>query len=209
MSNILSIDFNYIMYPCIKLYNSMCVEKENSTVIWKNIESALEIDKFLCYDTDSLRAIAKIIKSNVESGAEFIPIQEHNEIIKHLENKLDEIDALDVFNIDFYHDIYYHEEDFTNIKYFGACDSHSWVGNLIYNEKFGDILKSYRWLKAPNSSIFPGELPERVSFEMLMRKDLNNVANEFNTVFLCLSPQVVPYKYHHLYDLLVDMFKED
>ena len=62
---ILSVDFDYIMYPCIKLYNSHVSGAENQTVTWEHLEQLLEIDKYLCYDADALKRITQLILTNV------------------------------------------------------------------------------------------------------------------------------------------------
>ena len=198
---ILSVDFDYIMYPCIKLYNTYVSESENQTVIWEHLEQLLEIDKYLCYDAGALKTITELILKNVKNHATFIPVENHEEIVDILKKDKDYPSAkFDIVNIDFHHDIYYREEDIAEILDFGRYNCSDWLGYLYFTKK----LKRCCWLKAPNSDPYDG----KAEIEILGKKDFGSIKNDFDMVFLCLSPQWVPYKYHHLYELLCSIFKE-
>ena len=193
---ILSIDFDYIMSPCIKLYNNYCAGDENATVIWDKLEHDLEIEKFLCYDAQALKKIALLIQRNVKNGAELIPIEEHQEIIELLPKE----ETIDLVNIDFHHDIWYSPEAVENINNFNEYNCADWVGYLYLHNR----LTSYKWLKAPNSDVYKGE---EISYEILGKNDFANIGNDFSKIFFCFSPQWVPYKYRHLYELIIEMCK--
>lgn len=200
---VLTIDFDFIMSPCIKLYNSHCDGKENDRVNWEIIERELNLDKFLCYDAEFLRKIALLIKRNVsgEHKAKFIPIKEHHELIQLLPETTEKIDLL---NVDFHHDIGYNwSATCAEMSDFDKYTCANWVGYLQLKGK----LERYRWLKAPKSEMFMGNI-ECFNFEVLNHWDIDNVEADFDYVFFCLSPNWVPYKFQHLYDLLVDLFKE-
>ena len=51
MSNktIVTIDFDYIMSPCIKLYNDMCGGDANPTECWDRIEIERRINNHISY----------------------------------------------------------------------------------------------------------------------------------------------------------------
>lgn len=193
---ILSIDFDYIMYPCIKLYNNLCDGKENPTVTWNMIEQERGVEKFLCYDANALMEIAKVIKRNIKNGAKLIPINDHDEIIQYLENEKN----IELLNIDYHHDIIYHSEDINSLADFGKYDCGNWVGYLQLN----NFLKEYTWLKAPSSSLCTIDLPN-FQYKTLGLKDFNSITDDYDCVFFCLSPQWVPYKYHHLYQLIISL----
>lgn len=198
---ILSVDFDYIMYPCIKLYNTYVSESENQTFIWERLEQILEIDKYLCYDANALKTITEIILKNIRKQAKFIPVKNHEEIVDILKKNKDYSSTkFDIVNIDFHHDMYYREEDIAEILDFGKYNCSDWLGYLYFTDK----LKRCQWLKAPNSDFYDG----KAEIEILGKKDLDSIGNNFDIVFLCLSPQWVPYKYHHLYELLCSIFKE-
>ena len=193
---VLSIDFDYIMYPCIKLYNNLCDGKENPTVTWNMIEQERGIEKFLCYDANVLMEIAKVIKKNLKNGAKLIPINNHDEIIQHLNNEK----IIELLNIDYHHDIIYHSEDINSLTDFEKYDCGNWVGYLQLN----NFLKEYTWLKAPSSSLCTINLPD-FHYNILGLKDFNSITDDYDCIFFCLSPQWVPYKYHHLYQLIISL----
>ena len=198
---ILSIDFDYIMYPCIKLYNSYISESENTSVLWEHLDKLLEIDKYLNYDADALKLITMLVLRNIRNNTEFTPVTDHEEIVNIL--KKDEhysSTKFDIVNIDFHHDIYYRDEDIAEIKDFGQYNCSDWLGYLYFTDK----LERCRRLKAPNSEIYNG----KAKIEILGKKDFTGLTDNFDRLFLCLSPQWVPYKFHHLYELLCGIFKE-
>lgn len=199
---VLSIDFDYIMSPCIKLYNSYCAGNENATVSWNRIENELGIEKFLCYDAESLKQIALLIQRNVQNGARLIPIEEHQEIIGKLSN-LSDSEKIDLVNVDFHHDIWYNPDALENIINFDDYSCADWVGYLYFKNK----LNSYRWVKAANSDMFNNSTGEEIPLEVLGKKDLPNIENDFDVIYFCFSPQWVPYKYRHLYELIIEMCK--
>lgn len=62
---ILSIDFDAIMFPCIKLYNDYCTGNENSTQIWNRIDFERDIQQYLKYDANVYQDIVKFIFNTV------------------------------------------------------------------------------------------------------------------------------------------------
>lgn len=199
MEKILSIDFDCIMYPCIKLYNDSCHGNENPTVEWKNIESRQNIDNFLCYDAKILEEIALLIQRNVKNGSKLIPITNHQDIVEYI-NLVDN-EKIELANIDFHHDIWYDEDSIDRITHFDEYTCANWVGYLYFKNK----LDSYTWVKMPNSDLFmPSN--EDVPLTVLRSTEIKDLSNDFDRIFLCLSPQWVPYKFHHLYDLIVKLF---
>lgn len=197
---VLSIDFDLIMYPCIKLYNNLCRGNENATVLWQEIENQLNVDKFLCYDANVLIKIAKIIKNNVLHGAKLIPIEEHQQIVAYLP----ETEKIELLNIDFHHDILYNPDNLLEMADFGNYNCGNWVGYLFMQDR----LSKYSWLKAPQSSLYNMEI-KPFDHTILGLKDLDKVENNYDYVFFCFSPQWVPYKYRHLYDLILELVKEE
>lgn len=197
---ILSIDFDYIMAPCIKLYNDLCTGSENPTVSWKIIEHERNIEPFLNYDAESLLQIAKIIKANTKNGAKFINVRDHQDIINFLPNDK----MIDLTNIDFHHDILYNINSMIDITDMGKYNCSNWV-YYLYAEK---VLNSYTWVKAPQSDLLDPNI-DFPNYEILTRTDLGKIKDDFDMVFFCLSPQWVPYKFHHLYDLITELCKED
>lgn len=188
---VLSIDFDIIMSPCINLYNDMAGEGENSQVNWEKIFYSRDLEKFLCYDSNTLTNLFKLLK---EQKCKFEFIESHADIVPFITEKCD------LVNIDFHHDIWYNKEStehYAEDKW--SCAN--WVGYLGYK----DLLNTYYWIKAGNSQQFVGE------FNVPWEKD--NVdkipfLGSFDKVIICFSPNWVPYKYRHLYDLIKVVFSE-
>lgn len=219
VKSVLSIDFDYIMFPCIKLYNDLSSGGENSTVIWNNIEHFRGVDdKFLSYDPESYITIAKLLKS-LDNDTKKIAISEHQSIVdilikdeNSIEHDIDEIYEswkFNLINIDFHHDIIYRPQDRNTIKNFDKYNCSNWVGYLMLKNK----IENYTWIKAPNSDLYDHNLDGKydIKFETESMRLVENIQefidnNKFDYVFLCLSPQWVPYKFKHLYDLLVELF---
>ena len=71
---VLSIDFNYIMYPCIDLYNDMCFGDGNPTLTWDNIEHIRNIEDKLSFDKQYFLFINKLIMTLVPSFSAGLPV---------------------------------------------------------------------------------------------------------------------------------------
>ena len=209
---ILSIDFDIIMYPCIRLYNAEVGGDDNPTLAWERIEYTRDIAQHLNYDAKILNNILTLMMKNAQNGAIFVPIQEHQEIVTYLEKTvgIEKNKDLQVTNIDFHHDIIYHDGDIVNTKYFGQSTCANWAGYLLMN----DYANSVNWIKAPNSEVLSPMLANLVDMTKITISPSHSIAElpyDYDYIFFCLSPQWVPYKFHHLYDLcctVVTMFQE-
>ena len=186
------------MSPCIKLYNDKCLGDENSTIIRKRFFDEMNLDNFLCYDARILTNITLLIQRVVNSGAPLIAINDHHEIIDDL--NISDIEKIDLVNIDFHHDIWYSSTSLSNIDSFDTYTCADWVGYLIRKNH----INTYTWYKMPNSDVFTDNLD--VEFNVKTSREIADIDDRFDAVYLCLSPQWVPYKYHHLYDLIVELF---
>lgn len=186
------------MSPCIKLYNDKSLGDENPTVIWRRLSDEMGIDNFLCYDATTLRNITLLIQRVISSGASLIAIEEHHKIIDDL--KLTDGEKIDIVNIDFHHDIWYNQNSLSDIDSFDTYTCADWAGYLIRK----GFANSYTWYKMPNSDIFMGEVD--VPYTVKTSREIPDINDKFDAVYFCLSPQWVPYKYHHLYDLIVELF---
>lgn len=219
IKRLLSIDFDIIMAPCIKLYNDLSSGGENSTVVWNNINNARGLeDKFLSYDANTYKDLVKLVRDIIEFNREckLVPIIEHHEIIDDLKTQEDYDDTTyDLINIDFHHDIFYRPQDRNLIKSFDKYNCSNWVGYLFLKDK----LDKYTWVKAGNSDLYDHQLDGKYKINFFteslryIENVYNNISDErkfspvnIDTIYLCLSPQWVPYKYHHLYDLIVELF---
>lgn len=201
--NVLSIDFDYIMAPCINLYNHMCDGRENPTISWAIIERDLNIDNHLSYDANYLQMIIQLILQGKKNKSTFITITEHQEIINYLK-KADnyDISTFNVTNIDFHHDMMYND-DIQSILDFDEYNCTNWMGYLYLKNK----ISSGEWFKAPTSQLPSPELmgklfPENIDYNIRPSYELKDLLDkEYDYIFLCESPQWVPYQYQHLFEI--------
>lgn len=198
---ILSIDFNAIMYPCIKLYNGDTFGGENPTIIWNLLEEKYDIHNYIKYDSIVYHDIVKLIVKNCKNNAKLIPIENHDQIVDYLKGKNLLEDAHDIVNIDFYHDIAYQDTSFQNYE-FNIYTYADWGGFLLNkNEK-----TTMKWMRCPGSDNY--QIPhEFTNFTIDKIQNIKSLPEDYDLVFLCLSPQWVPYEYQHLYDLIVDIIE--
>lgn len=201
---ILSIDFDAIMFPCIRLYNEYCYGNENATTIWRQLEFDRDINQYLSYDANVYKNIGKIIFKNIKNGAKLIPIQEHQMLVDHLK-KYDLLDLqFDITNIDYHHDIAYNRNSFVEME-FDNYTCADWAGYLMTLNPETTLT----WVRCPGSSPYNEDIKEFTNTITIKRIDeIVDLDDDYDLIYFCLSPQWVPYVYHHLYDLLIDLAKE-
>lgn len=201
---ILSIDFDAIMFPCIRLYNEYCYGNENATTIWRQLEFDRDINQYLSYDANVYKNIGKIIFKNIKNGAKLIPIQEHQMLVDHLK-KYDLLDLqFDITNIDYHHDIAYNRNSFVEME-FDNYSCADWAGYLMTLNPETTLT----WVRCPGSSPYNEDIKEFTNTITIKRIDeIVDLDDDYDLIYFCLSPQWVPYVYHHLYDLLIDLAKE-
>jgi len=206
--NLLSIDFNFIMWPCIKLYHDLTNEKEGSVINWSFIEQVRGLDKcFLQYDAKSYCKIVKLIQKYTEQGAKLYKTDKHSQCVNYF---TDENIKYNLYNIDFYHDIMINQKDRNNIMKFNKYDSSNWVGYLLLKDK----INSYTWIRFPNSISYDTRLNGiydiRFNEEFLTNMITNNTIPEsIDTIVINFPSHQVPYEYKHLYDLIFDLFRKE
>lgn len=201
---ILSIDFDAIMFPCIRLYNEYCYGNENATTIWRQLEFDRDINQYLSYDANVYKNIGKIIFKNIKNGAKLIPIQEHQMLVDHLK-KYDLLDLqFDITNIDYHHDIAYNRNSFVEME-FDNYTCADWAGYLMTLNPETTLT----WVRCPGSSPYNEDIKKFTNTITIKRIDeIVDLDDDYDLIYFCLSPQWVPYVYHHLYDLLIDLAKE-
>lgn len=200
--NILSIDFDIIMYPYIKLYNDKVNGGENPTKVWDFL-SLYNIEEYIAYDAITYKKIVQLLCKVKQNNGKIIFIENHEEVISHLklyENYSDM--TFNLTNIDFHHDVFYNTDDIAISKYFEKYSCANWVGHLAVNNKLDSLL----WVKAPNSesdflSSFNIEEFCNFNIESINSVEQSFMNKKYDYIFICLSPQWVPYKLHHLYDI--------
>lgn len=201
--NILSIDFDIVMYPCINLYNGDVDGGDNPTELWRDLEDEYGLENYniLKCDMSIVMEIAKVVAYYYKLGKPIYFIDEHQEIVDNLKKEptYDE-DTYNICNVDFHHDLWYRESDFPDILKADEYNCSDWLGYLYLKKK----LESFTWLKAPNS-----DEPEFRSYggdfdlKTLRIREFNKLYDmNFDEVYMCLSPQWVPDKFRPYYNLI-------
>lgn len=206
MKKILSIDFDIIMYPCIKLYERQTSGDANPVSLWSHLNHEFNIDSFVRYDAQVLKNIAKLIQNNVKNGAKLYNIDEHHGIVHELkgqENYNDE--TYELTNIDFHHDLWYSDNDKIDAADFDTYRCNNWIGYLYLQKKLDNLV----WVKAPNSEMPVIESEEVIINEIKTLGAISELATDFDEIYFCFSPQWVPHQYRHIFDLITSLIKED
>ena len=89
---------------------------------------------------------------------------------------------------------------------FDKYDCSDWLGYLFLQNKIDEIV----WIKAANSQPFND--PNYEDPVITRATNIHTYSNEdhqYDAVYFCLSPQWVPYKFQHLYHLLLELTKEE
>lgn len=203
VKKILSIDFDIIMYPCIKMYNDKVGGEANSTQLWQGLENDLDISNILSYDWITLKNIAQLIAKS--KNVHFI--KEHQKVVDILKSTAGwSEDTYELTNVDFHHDLWYRQSDLAAITDFDQYNCSDWAGYLLLKNKL--VNNHYTWLKAPNSDM-PLQFDNiEYKLDLLKIRDFGSLLEQdFDEVFFCLSPQWVPYKYSKFYDIIQLMYE--
>lgn len=199
---ILTIDFDIIMYPCLQIYNDHVAGNMNATETWNQLKQERGVEPFIHYDARTLLELGKIIHHHVMQGTSLTVCNEHQEVVDILKkSETYEQDTFSITNVDFHHDIWYRPEDKTILTNFADYNCSNWLGYLILNQKTDEVI----WYKAYNSHIFRDAEYHQEIFKSIHRLDeLDNLMEEsFDEIYFVLSPQWVPYEFHHLFNLIV------
>ena len=218
LRNVLSIDMDYIMAPCIQLYNDQWTTVENNgfnpitmggQAYWDKIEDLIGINDFLCYDEKKLEFIKNLatrIASEVDTDHIYFG-KEHDSILTFLCQDKDKADMVyNVYNIDHHHDIYYNTTQKQNVNRFGYAGMSDWVWYLYTYGK----LNKYYWINNERSKwgmVNKDDLKLNafLNFKKYMNdpSPLENI--KFDYLYICKSENYVPPVYYHFYE---DLRKE-
>lgn len=207
VTKVLSIDFDIIMYPCIKMYNAYSMGDANPTELWRHFEEMYNFNEAnLYYDAKVLMDIAKLIVENVKNGAVFCPIQSHDMIVQMLKDQPDIYNDPEmkyhIFNIDFHHDVSYSRDSLNMISMFDTYNCTDWLAYLELKEK----LIQLDWIKAPNSELPDPEVAYMID-NIIPIRNIPTLPIDCDVIYFCLSPQWVHPKYYHLFHLITHMIE--
>ena len=172
--NLVTIDFDIIMWPSIEIYNDLVDGEFSVQDILDNNPNGGFIptaDLWLYkYLTDYVLEVSKKIDKD-----HIIFIESHEEVYTQLK---DIYPAITLYNIDHHHDLGYGNND--------ECDCGSWAKYLLDNKK----IYSYIWIN-DEKSIQPDE---KIKFKQYPIKEysLAGLIPETDYLVICSSPTWVP-----------------
>lgn len=205
---VLSVDFDFIMYPCINLYNDLCSEDENPTVGWDRIEAMINVEDKLTFDKKYYMFIYKLIMQNVAQGAAFFAINNHQDIVDILHNRMMDVGCdvkFDLLNIDHHHDFMYNA-DKQDLLDFDKYNCGNWYAYLYYKGYLDDSSgeAEVKWLGTPTSKPYNGPDNDKVKRLTIDVDGEEILKDKFDLIVVCFSPQWTPHKYKYLYDIIVE-----
>lgn len=195
--NILSVDFDWIMEPCIEAYNHISRgERMGPLRVWEKIYSIIPSLNPEC-DLNKFQALYFFLldKGKTLKKEDIFIAMNHDQIYHFLE---EENCKLNVYNIDHHHDMGYPKDEDDEQAYESLS-----VANWAYYLKQDKKLSSYTWVHNHNS-VHP-KIEEAQKFKNYTHStDLDVLENiQFDKIFLCASWEWVPPKYEPLFDILV------
>lgn len=193
MVNILSVDFDWIMEPCIELYNKTAhdnINVEDSCPSSRNVALQPDYEKY-----KQLGIYLKNITDKIEDKSKVIFADKHKDIITCIKDKWKLEIPLHIYNIDHHHDCGYDLTIEDCLKY--GIDSSNWVYG-------SENIKKYTWIGNSNSETFTITDEKVKHFNtFMMSNDINTINYiDFDYVFVCLSPGWIPKQLWPLYELL-------
>lgn len=208
---VLSIDMNYIMYTCIKLYFDSVNPEEYSTITWQALDERRDIDQFLSIDKDAYLKIVKVLKRYAKLAEKVKFVDHQKDIVNNLVLDNDGI-MYEITNFDFYHDLFVDpKKDKQKLKHFNKYNDMNWVGYIDAKEK----LFSYHWYSNPNSPVLDQSIKfntERISHHSYHELDglfEDSVYSIFEEIYISHSPNLVPHKFNAITtDVLKEIFEK-
>lgn len=204
MKKILFIDFGYIMYPCVKKYANYLnapIDK-NSTTFWDEISKAIDVRTDLVYDAVLYKQICEFLFNQKKSGTQILIEDDHIDVAYSLSDINEEVNAT---IIDFYSGFANNGNEVDIISLQHKINETSWLSYLIMH----NIVTSVIWYKTPQSESIHQELnPIAKNTSEKFLYDLNTaLSDKYDLIYLTCSPNVVPYQFKHLYDVLTYALK--
>lgn len=181
---ILSIDLDFILYPCINLYNDLVNCSEERKNIWIKIQKERDINRHIQYDKEKYEFLLKILEPYKNEKIYYNP--SHENIVKLIE-KIKDKKPFILYNIDHHHDIYYSEEQKKEVKE-NIINCGDWVGYLDYN----NYLEQYFWIKNSNSILYHHNFAKlnsefiAINFEELAKTQFEKIP-KFDYIFITTS----------------------
>lgn len=205
---ILSIDLDYILSPCINLYNDLVFANENPEKIWEKVNKLRNVDKHISYDNENLKYVFNVFSnalSKLKDKNNVTFANNHDAILFRLADKRYEADSFTVYNIDHHHDIYYSENSKSEVDRFDVASVANWVWYLDKHKK----LSEYKWICNENSFFPEGEVTSNAKMDAYRGKTYKDIfdVEEWEYIFICNSPHWFPRDYDVFFEMLIDIYQ--
>lgn len=206
--NILSIDLDYILAPCINLYNDFVFASNPPQKIWDNLNSLRNIDSHISYDDENLKFIFDVFTFalfNLKDKNNVTFATNHDAILFDLASKKYEKNTFNIFNIDHHHDIFYNENGRKEIDDYDNAGVSNWVWYLDKHKK----IENYSWICNPNSLFPQCEIKSIGKMNGCTKDKIPQIfdVKKWDYIFICNSPHWFPRKYDVFFNMLIDIYK--
>lgn len=214
---VLSIDLDYIMRPCIEIYNSLHFNP-NASLRWYGLfkDTAFQESDFVIDQSNLLFCFDVYMKAlqhcdSVDFG------YDHDSILF----KLKDCENIDLINIDHHDDIFggdydheYNDEnskepyqvEYDQIIHFNRIHEGNWGAWLTSQDK----INSFTWIGNENSRN-KGRNPINASlvpnYSNVEKTNYTFDNYNFDHIFVCLSPQYTPQRHWHYFSMFITAFE--
>ena len=205
---VLSIDMDYILSPCINLYNDMINASKSPEKLWDTVNQVRQIDAHIDFDKDNLQFLFKAFTSalfKLSSQGTVMFATNHDAILFELASQKYENDVFEVYNIDHHHDIYYSKEAMNEVMRYDIATVGTWVWYLDKYKK----MKQYNWVCNKNSTFPDKELTSCAKMDAFLKEGITKIfeEEEWDVIFVCNSPHWFPRTYDIYFNMLIDIYK--
>jgi len=213
---VLSIDLDYIMEPCIELYNDIIdndLPMDSKKNCWAMLNKFRKIDQIASVNNKNVinlfnafhRYLYNVKPENISFS------NHHNKIMDRLMMEGGSGKKIDLFNIDHHHDIHYNEEQTEEVDLQDTAGVGNWVWLL---DKF-NYLDRYVWIKNENSMLFDpvnefvnaeGEnvkVARNLSCRFIETLEHHLLPEKVDYLFVCASDMWMPEKFRHYFNLML------
>lgn len=188
---VLSIDMDFIMEPCIQLYNDLVSSERKHEQLWENIENERDVTRHLSYSTERLNFIKSLLLKYKD--VDIYIGDNHSTIANMLLDIAEKGNSLFITTIDHHHDLYYSGSQKEIVEKYNDSTVSSWLywGMRNYN------VESVLWINNPNSSIglfseHEGKIVKRTNkFEL-------DFVNTPDVIYITTSLEWIPPQYTKL-----------
>lgn len=207
--NVLSIDLDYILAPCISLYNDLVNASTPPEKIWDTIAKVREADKHLSYDDANLHFVFNVFTNaltKLKDKSKVTFALNHDAILLDLATEEYVNDTFTLYNIDHHHDIFYSEQSRIDVDRYSVANVSNWIWYLDKNQK----IKQYNWICNKNSTFPPKDLTTHGKMDAHLAENISEEllnVSEWDYIFICNSPHWFPRKYDVFFDMLMTIYK--